>query len=47
LFGNTRFLAQMSMGDMPHDKITRSIELFATEVAPVVRKATVSLGIKK
>jgi len=39
LFGNTRFLAQMSLGDMPHDKILRSIELFATEVAPAVRKA--------
>jgi probable LLM family oxidoreductase len=39
LFGNTRFLAQMSMGDLPHDKAMRSIELFATKVAPVVREA--------
>ena len=39
LFGNTRFLAQMSMGTMPHDKILRSIELFGTKVAPAVRKA--------
>lgn len=39
LFGNTRFLAQMSIGDMPHDKVMRSIELFATKVAPVVRQA--------
>ncbi len=39
LFGNTRFLAQMSMGDMPHDKVMRSIELFGTKVAPVVRQA--------
>ncbi len=39
LFGNTRFLAQMSMGDMPHDKVMRSIELFATKVAPAVRQA--------
>lgn len=39
LFGNTRFLAQMSLGDMPHEKILRSMELFATEVAPAVRKA--------
>ena len=39
LFGHTRFLAQMSLGDMPHDKILRSMELFATEVAPAVRKA--------
>ncbi|MEJ7588371.1 MAG: LLM class flavin-dependent oxidoreductase [Ferruginibacter sp.] len=39
LFGNTRFLAQMSLGDMPHSKILQSIELFATRVAPAVRKA--------
>lgn len=39
LFGNTRFLAQMSMGDMPHEKIMKSIELFAKEVVPAVRKA--------
>jgi alkanesulfonate monooxygenase SsuD/methylene tetrahydromethanopterin reductase-like flavin-dependent oxidoreductase (luciferase family) len=39
LFGHTRFLAQMSVGTMPHDKIMRSIELFATAVAPVIRKA--------
>jgi hypothetical protein len=39
LFGNTRFLAQMSMGDMPHQKILQSIELYGTVVAPAVRKA--------
>jgi probable LLM family oxidoreductase len=39
LFGNTRFLAQMSLGDMPHDLILASIRLFATEVAPAVREA--------
>lgn len=38
LFGNTRFLAQMSVGIMPHDKIMHSIELFGTVVAPEVRK---------
>ena len=38
LFNNTRFLAQMSLGNMPHDKILRSIELFGTKVAPEVRK---------
>ncbi|WP_276371720.1 LLM class flavin-dependent oxidoreductase [Chryseolinea sp. H1M3-3] len=40
LFNNTRFLAQMSVGLMPHDKILKSIELFGTKVAPAVRKAT-------
>lgn len=39
LFGNTRFMAQMSLGNMPHEKIMRSIELFATRVAPEIRKA--------
>ena len=38
LFGNTRFLAQMSVGYMPHKKIMHSIELFGSKVAPVVRK---------
>lgn len=38
LFGNTRFLAQMSVGTMPHDKLMHSIELFGTKVAPAVRK---------
>jgi probable LLM family oxidoreductase len=38
LFGHDRFLVQFSVGTMPHDKIMRSIELFGTEVAPVVRK---------
>lgn len=39
LFGNTRFLAQMSMGNMPHKKIMKSIELYGNIVAPAVRKA--------
>jgi len=28
---------QMSVGTLPHEKVLRSIELFATSVAPVVR----------
>ncbi|HQS06446.1 MAG TPA: LLM class flavin-dependent oxidoreductase, partial [Daejeonella sp.] len=39
LFGHTRFLAQMSMGDMPHQKILKSIEIYGNIVAPAVRKA--------
>jgi alkanesulfonate monooxygenase SsuD/methylene tetrahydromethanopterin reductase-like flavin-dependent oxidoreductase (luciferase family) len=39
LFQHSRFLAQMSLRDMPHHLIMRSIELFATRVAPEVRKA--------
>ncbi len=39
LFGNTRFLAQASVGNVPHKMTMRSIELFGTKVAPVVQKA--------
>jgi alkanesulfonate monooxygenase SsuD/methylene tetrahydromethanopterin reductase-like flavin-dependent oxidoreductase (luciferase family) len=39
LFGHQRFLAQISVGPMPHAKVMRAIELFGTEVAPAVRKA--------
>lgn len=38
LFGHTRFLAQISLGAMPHDKIMRAIELLGDKVAPSVRK---------
>jgi alkanesulfonate monooxygenase SsuD/methylene tetrahydromethanopterin reductase-like flavin-dependent oxidoreductase (luciferase family) len=38
LFGQTRFLAQMSLGAMPHHKILHAIELLGTKVAPVVKK---------
>jgi len=37
LFGHERFLLQLSVGSMPHDRMLRAIELFGTEVAPVVR----------
>lgn len=39
LFGNTRFLAQTSMGNLPHDKAMRSIELFGTKVVPEIKKS--------
>lgn len=38
IFGHSRFLLQMSVGSIPHKKLLRSIELFATEVAPEVNK---------
>ena len=40
LFGNTRFLAQASVGNVPHKMILDSIELFGTKVVPVIRKET-------
>jgi len=38
LFGHQRFLLQLTVGPMPHDKVLRAIELLGTEVAPVVRR---------
>jgi probable LLM family oxidoreductase len=37
LFGNDRYVGQMSVGAVAHRDVLRSIELFATEVAPLVR----------
>lgn len=37
IFHHQRFLLQISVGTMPHDKVMRSIELFGTIVAPAVR----------
>jgi probable LLM family oxidoreductase len=39
LFGHQRFLAQISVGPLPHANVMRAIELFGAEVAPIVRKA--------
>ena len=38
IFGHHRFLVQFSVGRLPHSSVLRSIELFGTKVAPVVRK---------
>ncbi len=43
-FGNTRFLAQTSIGTLPHDKALRSMELFATKVAPALRAMAAAKG---
>jgi probable LLM family oxidoreductase len=37
LFGHQRYIAQMSVGAVEHRDVMRSIELFGTEVAPIVR----------
>ncbi|MFZ0041524.1 MAG: LLM class flavin-dependent oxidoreductase, partial [Solirubrobacteraceae bacterium] len=37
LFGNSRYIGQMSVGAVAHKDVLRSMELFGTEVAPVVR----------
>ena len=38
LFQHQRFLLQLSVGTMPHDKVMHAIELLGTKVAPVVRQ---------
>ena len=44
IFDHDRYLAQFSVGTMPHAKIMRSIEHFGTRVAPAVRAETARRG---
>jgi alkanesulfonate monooxygenase SsuD/methylene tetrahydromethanopterin reductase-like flavin-dependent oxidoreductase (luciferase family) len=37
LFAHQRFMAQISVGHLPHSKAMRAIELLGTEVVPAVR----------
>ncbi|MDQ6836507.1 MAG: LLM class flavin-dependent oxidoreductase [Actinomycetota bacterium] len=37
LFGNRRYIGQMSVGAVKHSDVLRSMELFGTQVAPIVR----------
>ncbi|HYC80563.1 MAG TPA: LLM class flavin-dependent oxidoreductase, partial [Solirubrobacterales bacterium] len=37
VFGHQRFLIQFSVGTLPHAEVMRSIELFGSAVAPLVR----------
>ena len=45
LFGHDRFLLQLSVGTIPHDQIMHAIELYGTEVAPVVRRELASVPV--
>ena len=47
LFNHTRFLAQMSVGIVDHKKILKSMELFGTQVAPMVRKAIAKTKVSR
>lgn len=40
MFGHPRFVAQIGLGGLPFKETARSIELPASEVLPVVRRAT-------
>jgi len=39
LFGHQRFIVQLDHGNIPYNKVVEMIELFATEVAPAIRRA--------
>ena len=45
LFGHQRFLAQLTVGSMPHAAVMRAIELLGTKVAPAVRSATAQVAV--
>jgi alkanesulfonate monooxygenase SsuD/methylene tetrahydromethanopterin reductase-like flavin-dependent oxidoreductase (luciferase family) len=38
LFGFTRFVAQSSLGTLPHELTMKSIEIFASQVVPEVKR---------
>jgi len=40
LLGTDRFLGQADLGGLPAGLVRQSVELFATEVAPAIRKET-------
>ncbi len=44
LFGHNRFLAQISIGTLPHARVLHATELFGAAVAPVVREALAPPG---
>jgi probable LLM family oxidoreductase len=47
LFANDRYIAQMSVGAVDHRDVMRSIELFANEVAPIVRAEVARRGSER
>lgn len=47
LFGHQRYIAQMSVGAVQHRDVMRSIELFGTRVAPLVREELARRGREK
>jgi alkanesulfonate monooxygenase SsuD/methylene tetrahydromethanopterin reductase-like flavin-dependent oxidoreductase (luciferase family) len=46
LFGHQRFLAQIDIGGLPFARVARVIELFSTEIAPVIRGEVSRGGFK-
>jgi len=37
IFGHDRFMLQLTVGSMPHERVMHAIELYGTQVAPAVR----------
>lgn len=46
VFGHQRFLMQFSVGTLPHAEVMRAIELYGTEVAPLVRRELAGASLK-
>ncbi len=45
-FGHQRFMAQIDIGGQPYAQVARTIERFATEVVPVVRRETAAKAVE-
>ena len=45
IFGHDRFMLQLTVGSMPHDKVMHAIELYGTQVAPAARSELARAGI--
>jgi alkanesulfonate monooxygenase SsuD/methylene tetrahydromethanopterin reductase-like flavin-dependent oxidoreductase (luciferase family) len=47
LFAHDRYIAQMSVGAVRHSDVLRSMELFGTQVAPLVREELRRRGVRE
>jgi hypothetical protein len=45
VFANDRFLLHISVGTLQHQSVMRAIEMFGTQVAPVVRRETAAATV--
>lgn len=45
IFGHQRFMGQIDIGGLPFSKVAQTIELLATEVAPVLRRETLKSSV--
>ena len=47
IFQHDRFLAQLTVGTMPHAHVMRALELLGTRVAPAVRRETADIQVSQ